>query len=106
MSRPARLAPLARAEIARISADMSGNRRALARFRESLAHAARLIGDHPEIGHRNLALAGEQYRFWSLPGFPYLIVYRATNVPPLILRVLHGARELRPLLSDIADDGA
>jgi toxin ParE1/3/4 len=34
-------------------------------------------------------------------GFSYVIVYDASREPPLILRVLHGARELPELLRDL-----
>jgi len=37
-------------------------------------------------------------RFLAVHGFPYLLVYNADRRPPLIVRVLHGARDLPSLL--------
>jgi toxin ParE1/3/4 len=65
------------------------------------APAARRIGRHPEIGTVCLELAEAVYRFLPLPGFSYIIVYNAARRPPLILRVLHGARDLPELLGDL-----
>ena len=42
----------------------------------------------------------EAYRFLSLPGFPYVIVYNAERDPPLIVAVLHTARDLGRALQD------
>jgi plasmid stabilization system protein ParE len=39
--------------------------------------------------------------FLVLRGFPYILVYRANAVPPRILRVLHGARDLPEVLQDL-----
>jgi toxin ParE1/3/4 len=33
-----------------------------------------------------------------LTGFPYVIVYTAARNPPLIVRILHGARDLPEIL--------
>jgi plasmid stabilization system protein ParE len=46
-------------------------------------------------------LAPQSTRFLVVSSFPYVIVYDASREPPLILRVLHGARELPELLRDI-----
>jgi len=36
----------------------------------------------------------------GLTGFPYLIVYNDARRPPLILRILHAARDLPEALRD------
>ena len=41
-----------------------------------------------------LELADEPARFLPLIGYPFVVVYDAAQIPPLILRVLHGARDL------------
>jgi toxin ParE1/3/4 len=41
------------------------------------------------------------WAFLIVSGFPYVIVYDAGREPPLILRVLRGARELPELLRDL-----
>jgi len=40
-----------------------------------------------------------------LRGFPYIVVYRANAIPPRILRVLHGARDLPEVLQDLEREG-
>jgi plasmid stabilization system protein ParE len=63
--------------------------------------AAAMLARQPMLGRRRLDLLPEPYRFWSLRGFPYLLVYNASASPPRILRVLHMARDLRTLLDDL-----
>jgi toxin ParE1/3/4 len=45
-------------------------------------------------------IADEPLRFAVVRGFPYLVLYDPTADPPLILRVLHGARNLPEVLRD------
>lgn len=103
MSAAARFAPQARADIAQALNAYGESPAAMRRFQIALATAARRIGAHPAIGRRQLALADERYRFWSLQGFPYLVVYRPSRTPPLIVRVVHTARDLGPLLAGLAE---
>jgi toxin ParE1/3/4 len=70
-------------------------------LREAVAKAAQRIGVHPHIGSVRSALAEPPYRFLPLIGFPYVIVYDAEREPPLIIRVLHGARDLPDALVDL-----
>ena len=70
-------------------------------FRDAMVKLARHIGDHPQIGVRRPELTDEPYRFATLAGFPYLIVYNADRIPPLILGILHGARDLPELLKGL-----
>jgi toxin ParE1/3/4 len=70
-------------------------------LRNAVAKAAQLIGDHPRIGNVRPDLAEEPYRFLTLTGFPYGILYNADRSPPLIVRVLHGARDLSELLKKL-----
>lgn len=67
-------------------------------LRGSVAAAAAWIGLHPAIGTLRPQLADPPYRFLPLTGFPYVVVYRADRQPPLILRILHAARDLPELL--------
>jgi toxin ParE1/3/4 len=46
-------------------------------------------------------LADERYRFVTLTSSPYLIVHNADRLPPLIVRILHGARDLPEVLRDL-----
>ena len=63
--------------------------------------AARLIGLRPAIGRHEPRLADTRFRFWSVSGFPYLMVYRPDTVPPSIVRFVHTARDLDPLLAEL-----
>ena len=67
-------------------------------LRDSVASAARRLGTHPESGVAKPALADLPIRFLMLTGFPYVIVYDSKHKPPLILRVMHGARDLPEIL--------
>ena len=71
------------------------------RLQRLVETAAQRIGRHPAIGRRELALADARYRFWSVAGFPYVIVYRDDRQPPVIVRFVHTARDLAPLFADL-----
>jgi toxin ParE1/3/4 len=70
-------------------------------LRVAVVDAARRIGDHPQIGKLQPDLADGPIYFLPLTAFPYVLVYRLDHDPPLILRVLHGARNLPEVLRDI-----
>jgi toxin ParE1/3/4 len=63
-------------------------------------HAADRPVRQPKIGRHRPDLLPEPYRFWSLRGFLYLLVYDSAARPPRILRVLHMARDLGSVLDD------
>lgn len=67
-------------------------RRVLERIREAM----RRLADNPWMGHVREELADTSLRFWSV--YSYLIVYRPRSKPLEIIRVLHGARDVRRLL--------
>ncbi len=67
-------------------------------LRRAVVEAAQRIGAHPAVGSVRPELADEPVRFLTLVGFPYLIVYDSGRDPPLILRMLHGARDLPSVL--------
>lgn len=56
------------------------------------------------MGKQRRDLAPESVRFLVRRGFPYILVYRANAVPPRILRVLHGARDLPEVLHDLEQE--
>lgn len=72
------------------------------RLKRRVDEAARLIGLRPGIGRQEPKLADTRFRFWSVSGFPYLMVYRPDTVPPSIVRFVHTARDLGLLLTDLA----
>lgn len=104
MSVSAVLSPAARAAVIEaVQWIGEENPAAARRFRQAVGEAARRIGARPAIGRRQPALLGERYRLWSLTGFPYVLVYDPLPQPPQILRVLHTARDLPKLLSDLQE---
>ncbi|PSB49207.1 type II toxin-antitoxin system RelE/ParE family toxin [Cyanosarcina cf. burmensis CCALA 770] len=66
------------------------------RARDELYAAMQKLAQMPGMGHLRLDLADERHRFWTV--YPYLIVYRPNTQPLQILRVLHGARDIRSIL--------
>jgi toxin ParE1/3/4 len=60
--------------------------------------AARRLQARRKLGRVRLELAPERYLFWSLRGFPYLLVYDAEAEPPIILRFVHQSRDLPAVL--------
>lgn len=93
--RPAALAPQARRDlIAALRWIAEDNPPAARALRDAVAQAAERIGAHRRIGSLWPDLADDRYRFVTLTGFPYILVYNGERDPPLILRILHGARDL------------
>jgi toxin ParE1/3/4 len=98
------LAPAARRDLLGAVRWIAGDNPAAARaLRDSVAEAAKRIGVYNHIGVVRPELAAEPYRFVTLTGFPYIIVYNADRRPPLIVRVLHGARDLPEVLRDLRE---
>lgn len=93
------LSPRARRDLlSAVSWIAKDNQVAAQGLRHAVVGAAERIGTHPQIGTLRLELADEPIRFLVLTGYPYVIVYDADQTPPLILRVLHGARDLPSVL--------
>ncbi len=67
--------------------------RVLAEIRDAMIELAR----HPHLGHPRPDLTPLPVRFWRVRS--YLVVYRPETTPLQVIRVLHGARDLRHLLS-------
>jgi toxin ParE1/3/4 len=70
---------------------------------EAALRSARRIAERPLLGRLRLDLLPSPYRFWRVPGFPYLLVYNAERHPARVLRVLHMARDLGPLLGGLRE---
>jgi toxin ParE1/3/4 len=68
------------------------------RFPKAVMVVARRIGDFPDIGVERPQVASPPYRFAAIPGFPHVAVYEAALRPPVIMRILHGARDLQDIL--------
>jgi toxin ParE1/3/4 len=69
---------------------------------DAVLKAAERIGQHPKIGVLRPDLTTtDRYRFVVLTGFRYLIVRAADRNPPVIVRIVHGARDLPRLLRNL-----
>jgi len=77
------------------------NKSAARALRNSVAKAAARIGEHIHLGSLRHELADGPYRFLSLTGFPYVIIYNAAPRPPTIIRILHAARDLAEALREM-----
>jgi antitoxin ParD1/3/4/toxin ParE1/3/4 len=92
-----RLSPLAASDIEEIWEYIAAeNPDAATRVRLALLEAFRLLSRTPGIGHRREDLTEFDVKFW--PVFSYLIVYSPDTHPLEIVRVLHGARDIAPIL--------
>lgn len=92
-----RLSPRAVADIEEIWAYIAAeNLSAAARVRLALLDACRKLSQNPGIGHRREDLTEHVVKFW--PVYSYLIVYSPDQQPLEIVRVLHGARDIAPIL--------
>ncbi len=50
------------------------------------------LAQSPGIGHHREDLTDVRHRFWAVHS--YVIVYRWETIPPQIIAVVHGARQL------------
>jgi plasmid stabilization system protein ParE len=63
-----------------------------------IREALRFLASMPEAGHRREDLTDASVKFWTV--FSYLVVYDSAKRPIEILNVIHGARDVPPLLED------
>ncbi|MBF0310647.1 MAG: type II toxin-antitoxin system RelE/ParE family toxin [Magnetococcales bacterium] len=99
--KPARLSPQARRDILEATRwIMADNPEAARAFRIAIDKATLLLGAHPRAGRERSELIDSPARVLFLTNFPYVLVYDAETVPPLVLRILHGARDLPELMGD------
>jgi toxin ParE1/3/4 len=96
------IAPAARRDLVAAARWIRRDNPAAARaLRDAVANAAERIGTYPQIGVVRRDLTSGPYRFVMLTGFPYLIVYAENHDPPVIVRVIHSARDLPRLLGQL-----
>jgi plasmid stabilization system protein ParE len=104
--RPRNLSPQALRDIDRAADDIAASAAGPTfadRFALAVADAAERVARRPLLGHRRLNLLPGRFRFSAVRGFSYLLVYDAERPDRLILRVVHMARDLGPLLADLAE---
>jgi plasmid stabilization system protein ParE len=103
--RPKNLSPQALRDIDKAVDDIAASVAGPAvadRFAIAVAEAAERVARRPLLGHHRLELLPTRFRFWAVKGFDYLLVYNADHPDRLVLRVVHMARDLAPLLADLA----
>jgi plasmid stabilization system protein ParE len=54
------------------------------------------LTEHPGMGHRRPDVKNPRYRFWTV--YSYLIAYYPDTSPLQIVRVIHGARDVKRIL--------
>lgn len=63
-----------------------------------LHEAMEKLVERPKSGHLRTDLAGETLRFWRVHS--YLVVYLPESTPLVVVRVLHGARDVKTMLEE------
>ena len=59
--------------------------------------AMRPLAQHPWIVHARTGVSDSRYRFWRV--YSYLIAYRASDTELTVVRIVHGARDIRNILN-------
>jgi len=84
--------------------EMAGGPDVARRMVQAVVEAADRIASRPGLGRLRLDLVPAPFRFWTVRGFPYLLVYNADRSPTQVVRVLHMARDLPTLLGDLGTE--
>lgn len=68
------------------------------KVRNEIRDAMRDLAQMPLMGHRRADVKNPRYRFWLV--YSYLIAYFPDTDPLQIVRVVHGARDLKRLFKN------
>ncbi len=91
-----RISPRADADLDTIWSHIAQDSAAAANRVDEALHSAMLIlAEYPGIGHTRPDVP-RGYRLWRV--YSYLIVYRIEADSVIVVRVIHGSREMRHLL--------
>ncbi|MHB1767711.1 MAG: type II toxin-antitoxin system RelE/ParE family toxin [Phycisphaerae bacterium] len=91
------LTPAAEADLTDIISYIAGHNSAAAeKTVDRFGRTFRMLADNPEAGHLREDLANEPLRFWTI--YSYMIIYRPGTSPLQIIRILHGAQDLKEML--------
>jgi plasmid stabilization system protein ParE len=72
---------------------------AAARVEDAVLNALAFLASNPYAGYTRPRLTSRPLRFWPVqPYSDYLIVYDPPAKPLTVIRILHGARDLRRYL--------
>ena len=66
------------------------------RVEQEIQEAIEKLAKNPNFGHFRDDIAPRQYRFYRV--FSYLIIYRIEEDTLIVVRVIHGARDLPKLI--------
>ena len=95
-------APRARRELVAPAVSIAEDNPAVAElFISVVGESAERICARPNLARIEPKLAGDRFRFWSVRGFPYLLVIDTGSAPPRIVRIVHQARDLPMVLRDL-----
>ncbi len=59
------------------------------------------IGEFPDAGTPRPELLPGRFRFLTLTRYPYLLLYDSRPNPPVVIRVMHAARDLPATLQSL-----
>ena len=92
-----RISPLADTDIDSIWNYVAQDNPAAAdRVEQEIQEAIEKLAKNPNFGHFRDDIAPRQYRFYRV--FSYLIIYRIVEDTLIVVRVIHGARDLPKLI--------
>ena len=99
-----RFAPRARRELRQAAEWIAeDNPVTAAALLQAAIRAADMVAGKPALARTMLQLAPDRFRFWSLRGFPYLLVFDTDRTPPIVARVVHQSRDLPVVLANLDD---
>jgi len=95
-------APRARRELREAAAWIAeANPDAAEALLRAVLPAAELAAANPALARVRLDLAPARFRFWSLRGCPYLLVFDVDRTPAIVARFVRQARDIPVLRSDL-----
>ncbi|HEY4342277.1 MAG TPA: type II toxin-antitoxin system RelE/ParE family toxin [Steroidobacteraceae bacterium] len=101
MRRPL-FAPRARGELVAAAAAIAEENPPVAEmFVSVVEESAARVCVRPNLARVEPKLANDRFRFWSVRGFPYLLVVDTVAEQPRIGRIVHQAQDLPTALRDI-----
>ena len=100
MIRPARLSPIAIEDLREAATWIArDNPNAARALRTAVRQAAMQIGEYPRSAPVRPELVPAPVRVMAVPGWPYLIIYDEAGGRPVILRLIHAARDVPETLA-------